>query len=67
MYAPSLLSITIFLPLLGVFCIFWMNDKNEAARNNVRAVALLTSFVVFIMSCIGFAVFDPSQSEFQLE
>ncbi|GAO98568.1 NADH-quinone oxidoreductase subunit M [Caedimonas varicaedens] len=67
MYAPSLLSITIFLPLLGVFCIFWMNDKNEAARNNVRAVALLTSFAVFIMSCIGFAVFDPSQSEFQLE
>lgn len=66
MHVLPLLTITIFLPLLGALCVLSINEKNEAAQNNARAVALLTSLTVFVMACIDFILFDPSQSDFQL-
>jgi NADH-quinone oxidoreductase subunit M len=66
MYVTPLLSVTIFLPLLGVFCLLWMKDTNEASRNNIRAVSLLTSIAVFLISGIDYFTFDPLQPEFQL-
>ena len=66
MYNLSLLSLTIFLPLLGVFCLLWLDDKTEGARNNIRSVALLTSLAVLVMSLVDFLVFDASKGDFQL-
>lgn len=59
-----LLSITIFLPLLGALMIFlnWANTGN-----NARWVALWTSLVTLGMTLILWKNYDPTLSHFQLE
>ncbi len=59
-----LLSITIFLPLLGAFAIF-LNWGNKGA--NARWVALWTSLVTLGMTLIMWKNYDPALSTFQFE
>jgi len=59
-----LLSITIFLPLLGALMIF-LNRENKG--KNARWVALWTSLVTFGMTLILWKNYNPALSVFQLE
>lgn len=63
-----LLSMTIFLPLLGVLviCLNWGNSEIVRA-NNARWVALWTSLVTFGLSLILWWNFNETASEFQFE
>lgn len=59
-----LLSMTIFLPLLGAIMI---SLNWEKTGHNARWVALWTSFVTFIMTLVIGGHYDPSTPQFQLE
>lgn len=63
-----LLSMTIFLPLLGVLVIYlnWGNDDARRAHN-ARWVALWTSLMTFGLSLILWWNFKDSSSNFQFE
>ena len=66
MYGFPLLTVTIFLPLLGAFCLLFIREKNELAQNNARSVAFLTSASVFVLAIIDFILFDSHNPDFQL-
>ena len=58
-----LLSITIFIPLIGALLIVFNKASND---QNARWVALWTSLVTFILSLVLWGNFDPTSSGFQL-
>ena len=63
-----ILTIIIFLPLIGVFFLLFNNKKdNDENRNNQISfnVSFLTSILVFVLSLVLWINFDPSSSEFQ--
>src|SRR5687768_3734414 len=62
-----LVSLTIFLPLLGCLFIFMIRGESVAAVNNTRAVAFLTSAATFGLSLLLYFNFDPNNPLFQLE
>ena len=58
---PILSTIT-FLPVVGVLLILFLRDDNEAARRNIRNIALITTSLTFVVSLgiwIGFDKADP--------
>lgn len=61
-----ILSTVTFLPLVGAFLILLIRDDSEAARRNIRNVALLTTIFVFALSLVIWAGFDNSNSGFQM-
>lgn len=61
-----LLSMTIFLPLLGALAIF-VNRGNAAKENNARWVALWVSLVTFGLTIILWWNFKFGTSDFQME
>ncbi|GAB1581784.1 NADH-quinone oxidoreductase subunit M [Phyllobacterium phragmitis] len=61
-----ILSTVTFLPLVGAFLILLIKDDSDAARRNIRNVALLTTIFVFILSLIVWATFDNSNAGFQM-
>jgi len=62
MISLPLLSMIIFLPLLGALAILFSGEKRG---DNARWVALWTSLVTFILSLILWGHYDPSQAGFQ--
>ncbi|GGB10456.1 NADH-quinone oxidoreductase subunit M [Brucella endophytica] len=60
-----ILSTVTFLPLVGAFLILLIKDDSDAARRNIRNIALLTTLVVFVLSLVLWAKFDPSNAGFQ--
>jgi NADH-quinone oxidoreductase subunit M len=61
-----ILSLTTFLPLVGVVIILLLPSRDEAvATRNARWIALWTSLVTFVLSLFIWAGFDPSTAEFQ--
>lgn len=62
-----ILSTVTFLPLIGVVLILLIKDDGEAAKRNIRNVALFTTLFVFILSLIVWAGFDSSNPSFQME
>ncbi len=60
-----ILSITTFLPILGVLFIFCLNGDDEIVRRNARWAALWTTLVTFAVSLMLVWRFDPSSPEFQ--
>ncbi len=62
-----ILSTVTFLPLIGVVLILLIKDDGEAAKRNIRNVALFTTLFVFILSIIVWAGFDSSNPGFQME
>jgi NADH-quinone oxidoreductase subunit M len=68
MSALPLLSMAIFLPLLGALAIFsnWGNGELSQA-NNARWVALWSSLVTFGITLILWINYDASSSEFQFQ
>ena len=61
-----ILSITIFLPLLGAIVILLIKD-DENSENNIKKVALWTSVGVFLLSLLIWLQFDNSNSGYQFE
>lgn len=62
----NLLSITIFLPLLGALIIgvFFKGESENCAKNS-KLVALFTSIIVFCISLLFLVNFDSNKSDFQ--
>ena len=60
-----ILSVTIFLPLVGALFIFALSGDDEATKRNARYVALWTTLATFLVSLFLVAGFDRSVSDFQ--
>ncbi len=65
MFGFGILSGLIVLPLLGAAFILVLRGDDEATLNNARWAALLTTIVVFLLSCYAWAHFDPGAAGFQ--
>ncbi len=59
------LSVAIFLPLVGAVFIAALRTETEAVKRNARWVALWTTLVTFAVSLVLVWEFDPSSPEFQ--
>jgi NADH-quinone oxidoreductase subunit M len=60
-----LLTLVIFLPLVGVVLIFVLRGESEAVARNARWIALWTSLIDFALSLLLWADFDSSSFKFQ--
>lgn len=60
-----ILTIIIFLPLIGVFFILLTKGDEKKVNQICFNVSLLTSFLVFILSLLLWNNFDPNSAEFQ--
>ena len=61
-----LLSLTIFLPLVGALVILLIKE-DESSVGNIRKVALWTSIGVFLLSLLIWLQFDTSKPEYQFQ
>ncbi|MCA0370662.1 MAG: NADH-quinone oxidoreductase subunit M [Proteobacteria bacterium] len=59
-----LLSLTLFLPLLGAFCVVFIRGDETMMARNAWSVGLLTSCVTFLLSLVLWARFDPSAADY---
>ncbi|MCO6050726.1 NADH-quinone oxidoreductase subunit M [Mesorhizobium sp. RP14(2022)] len=60
-----ILSLLTYLPLVGALLILFVRDEGEAGRRNIRAIALITTVFVFLLSIPLWAGFDNSNPGFQ--
>jgi NADH-quinone oxidoreductase subunit M len=60
-----ILSVTVFLPLVGALFIMTLRGEDEAAQRNARWVALWTTLITFAVSLILVWRFDATSAEFQ--
>jgi NADH-quinone oxidoreductase subunit M len=61
-----LLSLVIFLPLVGATFILLIRGEPEVVAQNARSVALWTAGITFLLSLLIWVNFDSSQPGFQL-
>ncbi len=62
-----ILSLTTFLPLVGVAFIMMLRGDDEASKRNARWAALWTTIATFVVSLALVWRFDPSLPDFQFE
>ncbi|WP_068082794.1 NADH-quinone oxidoreductase subunit M [Polycladidibacter stylochi] len=62
----SILSITTFLPLVGVLFILLVRGDDEEAKTNIRRVALITTCFTFIVSLFIWGGFTYENPGFQM-
>ncbi len=62
-----ILSLTIFVPLVGAGFIFLIRGEDAVVARNARNVALWTSLITLVLALMVWASFDPTTSAFQLE
>src|SRR5215470_8132140 len=60
-----ILSVTVFLPLLGALFIMAMRGEDPSIARNARWVAMWTTLITFAISLILVWRFDPGSPEFQ--
>ncbi len=60
-----LLSLTIFLPLVGALFVFLIRGEPEIVARNARNVALWTSLITFALSLLLWIGFDTTTADFQ--
>src|SRR6266496_3498357 len=60
-----ILSVTIFLPLVGALLIVMIGGDGEPEKRNARWIALWTTLITFAISLNLLYRFDPSSAEFQ--
>jgi len=63
--SATLLSVVIFLPLVGALLLFLVPGLGAGRDNSARAFALLISLITFAASLILLARFEPTTSTFQ--
>lgn len=61
-----ILSVVTFLPLVGVVLIALTGDADEAARTNIRRIALGTTVFTFLVSLLIWTGFDNANPGFQM-
>ena len=61
-----ILSVVTFLPLVGVALIAMTGDADEAARTNIRRIALGTTAFTFLVSLLIWTGFDNANPGFQM-
>ncbi|GGD25780.1 NADH-quinone oxidoreductase subunit M [Aureimonas glaciei] len=61
-----ILSVVTFLPLVGVALIALTGDADEAARTNIRRIALGTTVFTFLVSLLIWTGFDNANPGFQM-
>ena len=59
------LSVLIFQPLIGALFIFLVRGKQELISSNVKAVALWSTGITFLLACFLWIQFDPTVADFQ--
>ena len=59
------LSLTTFMPLVGVLFILVVRGDDETVASNARGAALWTSGVTFIVSLVLWINFDHTTADFQ--
>jgi NADH-quinone oxidoreductase subunit M len=65
MLSDTILSYITFLPLAGVVILLSIRGRDATSENLTRWVALVTSSVVFLLSLVMWAQFDPANPGFQ--
>ncbi|MGF7004951.1 NADH-quinone oxidoreductase subunit M [Aminobacter sp. BE322] len=65
MSGVPILSLVTFLPLVGALLILLIRDDGEAARRNIRNVALWTTVFTFAVSLLIWVYFDNAEPGFQ--
>ena len=60
-----ILSLTIFLPLVGALLIAFIRGEDAIVARNARNVALWTSLITFVLSLLLWFGFDKTTAEFQ--
>jgi NADH-quinone oxidoreductase subunit M len=60
-----ILSTVTFLPLVGVLLILFVQGEGEAAKRNIRMIALWTTIVTFVVSLFIWTGFDNANPGFQ--
>src|SRR5206468_12527595 len=65
MLSWPILSVTTFLPLVGVVLILLFRGEDPTVVRNVRWIALWTTLVTFLVSLVLVWRFDPTSAEFQ--
>ncbi len=60
-----LLSLTTFLPIVGVLFILGLRGAAEKVADNARWIALWTSLATFLLSVYLWWLFDPGTADFQ--
>jgi len=60
-----ILSLTIFLPLVGALLIAFIRGEEAIVARNARNVALWTSLITFVLSLLLWFGFDKTTAEFQ--
>ena len=60
-----ILSLITFLPLLGAALILMVRGDDDAAKRNIRMIALFATLVTFGLSLIPVWLFNPATAEFQ--
>ena len=60
----SLTTITLFLPMVGLAILLFMNGETQKA--NLKWVAFATTVVTFVASVLMWVNFDPSSAELQM-
>jgi NADH-quinone oxidoreductase subunit M len=61
-----LLSLVIFLPLVGAAFILMIKGEEEVVAQNAKSVALWTAGITFLLSLLIWANFDSGNPDFQL-
>ncbi|MBK5959359.1 NADH-quinone oxidoreductase subunit M [Rhodoplanes elegans] len=59
------LSVTIFLPLLGALLIMMLRAEDDSVKTNARWIALWTTVITFAVSLVMVWRFDAGSTEFQ--
>ena len=59
------LSVTIFLPIVGALFLMTLRGDDEAVQRNARWIALWTTLITFAVSLVMVWRFDSSSAEFQ--
>ncbi|MEG9883102.1 MAG: NADH-quinone oxidoreductase subunit M [Hyphomicrobiales bacterium] len=67
MTVPHLLSVLVFLPLVGAMFILAVRGSDETAERATRHVALWTTVITFVLSLFVWMHFDSSTADFQFE
>ncbi|MDX1484378.1 MAG: NADH-quinone oxidoreductase subunit M [Alphaproteobacteria bacterium] len=62
-----LLSLTVFVPLVGAGFIFLIRGEDAVVARNARNVALWTSLITLVLALMVWANFQPGTAAFQLE
>lgn len=62
----TILTLTTFLPLVGVLIILLLKSFQQESEDNIRRVALGASILTFVVSLIVLAQFDRNQTGLQL-